>query len=129
MVEIANAVVSNSSMFWTAVVPDREYAELRLKDLTEKLESKYPDLVDWIEDNINDTLTVFDYPSEHHKRIRSTNGLERLNEDIRRRTRVIRIFSNIQSCLRMASALCQEHDEEWVTGKRCLEMTLLSKSC
>ena len=105
--------------------PDRLNAEQRLKDLLVKLETKYPDLADWLEENISDVLMVFDYPSAHHKRIRSTNGLERLNEEIRRRTRVIRIFPNVQSCLRMASALCQEYDEEWTTGKRYLDMSLL----
>jgi len=107
--------------------PDRADAEGRIKVLYERLDSKYSDLVDWLEENINETLTVYDFPSAHHKRIRSTNGIERLNEEIRRRTRVIRIFPNIQSCLRMASALCQEQDEEWVTGKRYLDMTLMPK--
>ncbi len=105
--------------------PDRADADKRIKILYEKLDGKYSDLVDWLEENINETLTVYDFPSAHHKRIRSTNGIERLNEEIRRRTRVIRIFPNIQSCLRMASALCQEQDEEWSTGKRYLDMTLM----
>jgi transposase-like protein len=107
--------------------PDRADAERRIKVLYERLDGKYSDLVDWLEENITETLTVYDFPSAHHKRIRSTNGIERLNEEIRRRTRVIRIFPNIQSCLRMASALCQEQDEDWVTGKRYLDMTLMQK--
>ena len=105
--------------------PDRADADRRIRNFYEKLDGKYSDLVDWLEENINETLTVYDFPPAHHKRIRSTNGIERLNEEIRRRTRVIRIFPNIQSCLRMASALCQEQDEEWSTGKRYLDMTLM----
>lgn len=108
--------------------PDRAQAESRLGILLNYLEARNPELAVWIDENIQDTLTVFDFPAEHFRRIRSTNGLERFNEEIRRRTRVIRIFPNTSSCLRLASALCQEQDEEWSTGKRYLDMTLLNKS-
>ncbi len=108
--------------------PDRGESEQRIQVLLAKLEGGYSDLIDWLEENIKETLTFYDFPSAHRKRIRSTNGIERLNEEIRRRTRVIRIFPNIESCLRMASALCQEQDEEWSTGKRYLDMALLLKN-
>ena len=106
--------------------PDRQQAESRLSLLLVELDGKYPELVIWLEENIQDSFTVFDFPLEHFRRIRSTNGIERFNEEIRRRTRVIRIFPNVESCLRMASALCQEQDEEWITGKRYLDMFFLT---
>ena len=108
--------------------PDRDQAQIRLSQLADQLRDAYPGLSEWLEVDGQDTLTVFDFPESHRRRLRTTNGLERLNEEIRRRTRVIRIFPNHVSCLRLASALCQEHDDDWTTGKRYLDMSLLSKS-
>lgn len=107
---------------------DRSQAQFRLRQLADRLRDDYPDLSEWLEEDGQDTLTVFDFPEQHRRRLRTTNGVERLNEEIRRRTRVIRIFPNRSSCLRMASALCQEQDDDWTTGKRYLDMSLLSKS-
>ncbi len=108
--------------------PDRPAAESRLRRLAERLRSPYPDLADWLEEEAPETLSVFDYPEAHRRRLRTTNGLERLNQELRRRMRVIRIFPHRWSCLRLSAALCQEHDEEWMTGTRYLDMTLLSKN-
>ena len=108
--------------------PDRVQAESRLRQLVNQLRNSYPDLAVWLDENAPETLSVFDFPGVHRRRIRTTNGLERLNQEIRRRTRVIRIFPNGSSCLRLVSALCQEHDEEWTTGKCYLDMTLMTKS-
>jgi len=108
--------------------PDRAAAEFRLRGLVERLRSPYPDLADYLEEEAPETLSVFDYPEAHRRRLRTTNGLERLNQELRRRMRVIRIFPHRWSCLRLSAALCQEHDEEWMTGKRYLDMTLLSKN-
>jgi transposase-like protein len=58
----------------------------------------------------------------HRARIRTTNGLERLNEEIKRRTRVVRIFPNAAACLRLVTALCAEQSDEWLSGRRYLEM-------
>jgi len=108
--------------------PDRRQAELRLKALVDRLSASDPTVADWLEADGPETLSALDFPESHRRHIRSTNGLERLNEEILRRTRVIRIFPNRASCLRMVSALCQEQDEEWVTGRRYLDMTLLSRN-
>ena len=62
------------------------------------------------------------FPESHRRRIRTTNGLERLNQEIKRRTRVVRIFPNRESCLRLVTALAVEVSEEWVTGRRYLDM-------
>jgi putative transposase len=106
------------------VRPNRNDAEARLKALVAQLHKTDPDLADWLEAEAPDTLSVLDFPEAHRVHLRSTNMLERLNEEIRRRTRVVRIFPNRASCLRLLSALCQEQDEDWTTGKRYLDMAL-----
>jgi putative transposase len=86
---------------------------------------KYPKLCDWVEANIEETLTFYRFPKEHHKPLKSTNLLERFNEEIRRRTYVIRIFPNAASCLRLVRALAVEFHENWLEGTRYLNMDLL----
>jgi putative transposase len=75
-----------------------------------------------LEEHIEECLTCLAFPESHRRRIRTTNGLERLNQEIKRRTRVVRIFPNRQSCLRLVTALAVEVSEEWVTGRRYLDM-------
>ena len=62
------------------------------------------------------------FPESHRRRIRTTNGPERLNQEIKRRTRVVRIFPNRESCLRLVTALAVEQSEEWLTGRRYLDV-------
>ena len=62
------------------------------------------------------------FPESHRRRIRTTNGLESLNQEIKRRTRVVRIFPNREACLRLVTALAVEQSEEWITGRRYLDM-------
>ena len=101
---------------------DRQSA-LRIADrAAEHWRPKYPRAAALIEDHIEQCLAVLAFPSSHRQRLRTTNGLERLNEEIKRRTRVIRIFPNRESCLRLVTALAAEQSDEWVTGKRYLNM-------
>jgi len=90
-----------------------------------KWQGKYPKLVDWVENNIGETLSFYRLPRAHHKHLKSTNMLERLNEEIKRRTRVVRIFPNETSCLRLVRALCAETHETWLEDSRYLNMTFL----
>ncbi len=76
------------------------------------------------EDNIPEGLTVFLLPKAHRVRLRTTNGLERLNRQIKRRTRVVSLFPNEAALVRLASALLVEIDEEWLTGKIYLNMKI-----
>lgn len=92
-----------------------------------KWQAKYPKLVDWVETNIAETLTFYRLPRAHHKHMKSTNMLERLNEEIKRRTRVVRIFPNADSCLRLIRALCVETHETWLEDSRYLNMMLLAE--
>lgn len=108
--------------------PDKKQAEQRLKSLVDGMYESNPELAGWLEENGPEILSVFSFPEEHRKRIRTSNCLERQNEEIRRRTRVIRIIPHRKSCLRLISALCQEKDEGWTTGKRYLDMSLLEKN-
>jgi putative transposase len=80
-----------------------------------------------LEEHIEECLTCLAFPESHRRRIRTTNGLERLNQEIKRRTRVVRIFPNPQACLRLVTALCVEQSEEWVTGRRYLDMRELEE--
>ena len=90
-----------------------------------KWSAKYPKLTNWVEDHIGETLTFYRLPRAHHKHLKSTNMLERLNEEIKRRTRVVRIFPNTESCLRLIRALCVETHEAWLEDNRYLNMELL----
>jgi transposase-like protein len=80
-------------------------------------------LASWLETAIPEGLTVFAFPSSHRQRLRTTNGLERLNQEIRRRTRVVGVFPNEASCLRLVTALAMETSDEWEAGKVYLPTT------
>jgi putative transposase len=99
-------------------------AEERLQKCVAKYSKSAPQLADWIEENIPEGLAVFALPSKHRKRMRTTNMLERLHEEIKRRTRVARLFPNEASLLRLVSAIEMEISEDWIAGKRYLDMTV-----
>jgi len=106
----------------------RDLAEAR-KDLSAWLgrwQEKYPRLCAWVEESIEETFSFYRFPLGHHKHVKSTNMLERLNEEIRRRTRVVRIFPNEESCLRLIRALAVETHENWIEAHRYLDMKLLA---
>jgi putative transposase len=102
----------------------RDLAEAR-RDLAAwlaKWSAKYPKLTSWVEETIEETLTFYRLPRQHHKHLKSTNMLERLNEEIKRRTHVVRIFPNAESCLRLVRALAVETHENWLEAHRYLNM-------
>ena len=104
---------------------DRRSLEEARKDLAAwlvKWQDKYPRLCDWVETNIEETLSFYRLPVAHHKHMKSTNMLERVNEEIKRRTRVVRIFPNAPSCLRLVRALAVEMHENWIEAIRYLSM-------
>lgn len=98
--------------------PDRKTAEAFLMAAIQKYAVSAPKLSAWLEENLAEGFTVFDFPLEHRRLIRTTNSLERINKEIRRRTRVVGVFPNEASCLRLVSALLMESSEEWQIGKR-----------
>lgn len=97
--------------------PDRALAEQYLQQIVAKYAEVAADLADWLEAALPDGLTVFDFPESHRRRIRTSNMLERVNQELKRRTRVVRIFPNPSACLRLVSALLMEISEDWETGK------------
>ena len=98
--------------------PDKTTAEQYLKVIIEKYARSAPRLSVWMEHNLAEGFTVFDFPLEHRRSIRTTNNLERINREIRRRTRVAGVFPNEASCLRLISARLMEISEDWQIGKR-----------
>lgn len=109
---------------------DRRSIEEARQDLAawlRKWAAQYPKLCDWVEGNIEETLTFYRLPRQHHKNLKSTNLLERLNEEIKRRTLVVRIFPNTAACLRLVRALAVEMHENWIEATKYLNMEYLKE--
>ena len=101
---------------------DRHEAETLLAGAVQKYAKIAPALADWMEENIPEGLTIFAFPEKQRRRLRTTNGLERLNREIRRRTRVAVLFPNPASCLRLVTAILMEISEEWQTGRTYIRL-------
>jgi transposase-like protein len=99
--------------------PDRKTAEEFLYAAIQKYSVSAPKLSAWLEENLAEGFTVFEFPLVHRLITRTTNSQERINQEIRRRTRVVGIFPNEASCLRLVSAILMEISEEWQIGKHC----------
>ncbi len=104
-----------------------EHAKARLTEVVTEWRPRYPDLADKLEAETEDALTCFQFPAGHRMRIRTTNMMERLNEELRRRSRVVRIFPNAASCLRLMTALAQEQAAEWAAQFTYLDMAELER--
>jgi transposase-like protein len=99
---------------------DRDEADRLLKQTADKYEQTMPKLATWMQAALPEGLNVFSFPEPHRRLLRTTNGVERVNREIKRRTRVAGLFPNEASCLRLVSALLMEISEDWQTGKRYL---------
>jgi putative transposase len=97
--------------------PDRSTAETYLAKTVEKYSKSASRLSEWLAANIPEGLTVFAFPAPFRRWLRTTNGVERLHREVRRRARVVSIFPNPASCLRLVSAVLAEISEEWLTGR------------
>jgi len=97
---------------------DQDAANEQLQRVVRKHEKSAPKLAAWLEENVPESLTVFRLPASHRQRLRTTNMLERLNRELKRRTRVATLFPNEDSLLRLVTAILVEVSEEWETGKR-----------
>ena len=100
--------------------PDQTEAQRQLKIAVAKYQTCAPKLAGWMEENIPQGLTVFMMPAAQRRRLRTSNLLERLNREIKRRTRVASLFPNEASVLRLVSAILSEISDEWESGKRYL---------
>jgi putative transposase len=107
--------------------PSREVAVRLACELAAQWRQSHPGVAEHLEEHIEECLSCLAFPESHRRRIRTTNGLERLNQEIKRRTQVVRIFPNREACLRLVTALAAEQSEEWVTGRRYLDMRELEE--
>jgi putative transposase len=101
---------------------DEPEATRRLKQMIARYQKPAPALAAWLEENVPEALTVLGYPPPHRRKLRTTNGLERLNQEIKRRTRVATLFPNEASLLRLVSAVLSEISDEWETQRNYLTM-------
>jgi putative transposase len=126
----AQSYVPRVGMRWEAAediraifnAPDRETAEIYLKKAVEKYSVIAPKLADWMEVNVPEGFTVFSFSQSHRRRLRTSNYMERLSQEIKRRTRIVRVFPNEPSCLRLVSAILMEIGEEWEFGRLYLNL-------
>lgn len=102
--------------------PTLEMALEMKRRAVEKYQKSAPQFAKWLEDNVDEGLTVFEFPPEHRKKLRTSNGIERVNKEIKRRTRVAVLFPNEESALRLVTGVIIEIHEEWVTGRVYLDM-------
>src|SRR6185312_4361679 len=103
--------------------PDSETARLVLAKFSADYQHSAPAAVTTLERGFDDATAILALPAPYRQRLRTTNAVERLNEEVRRRERVIRIFPNRESVIRLLGALLMEQDEAWTTGKRYFDMT------
>lgn len=102
---------------------DDKTARTLIHQTVELFEDKASRAMKTLEDGIDDAIAVLELPPHYRKKIRTTNAVERLNAEIRRRERVIRIFPNRESALRLIGALLMEQDEKWAMGNKYFDMT------
>ena len=102
--------------------PSKEESIARLKRAVDHYKIKWSRLSQWMEENCEESMSFYDYPKEHWRKIRTNNVCERLNQEIKRRTRVARLFPNSEACLRVATAVIEEIHEEWISGRKYLQV-------
>ena len=104
--------------------PDLEEAKRMLGIVVKKYEKTASTLAEWLAENVPETIEVFNFPEEYRKKIRTSNLIERLNKTLKKRTRVVGIFPNEGSCLRLATGLLIEQDEEWMLEEIYMKINL-----
>ena len=122
-------VRSDTEFSLSAVSPASTASEAR-RDLAawlQRWQGKYPKLTDWVEENIEETFAFYRLPRQHHKHLKSTNMLERYNQEIKRRSHIVCVFPNAESCLRLIRALAVETHEDWLEANRYINMKLLKE--
>ena len=103
---------------------DLDSAKKTRDQIIDKYETKAPKATELLDKAFDDIIAVLSVPLKYRRKLRTTNGVERLNQEIRRRERVIRIFPNESSVIRLMGALLMEQDEKWQAGRRYFDMNL-----
>lgn len=101
---------------------DEKTAQMLLRSITKDYQNLAPKVIEKLESGFEDVISVLSLPMKYRKRLRTSNSIERLNQEIRRRERVIRIFPNSDSVIRLMGALLMEQHEKWATGRKYLDM-------
>ena len=107
---------------------DAAQAQATARTCAERWRASHPSVAIPLEDEVESCLACYAAPPPHRVRVRTTNGLERFNQELKRRTRVVRIFPNRAALLRLVSALAMEQSEEWVSGRRYLDLEPLEEA-
>ena len=110
-------------------LPELEAAHRRWRDLIEVFESSHPKLAALMESAEEDVLAYKHFPSGHHRQLHSTNPLERLNKEIKRRTRVVGIFPDDPSIERLVGAMMMEQNDEWAVARRYMSLEAIESVC
>lgn len=101
----------------------RKAAKATVEEVSEHFSESAPEFVNWLEENVDEGLACFDFPKNHRRRIRTSNGVERINREVKRRSRVAVLFPNAASALRLVTSVLVEIHEEWASGKIYLDMS------
>ncbi len=107
--------------------PEATQARAMARTSAERWHASHPAVATALEEDLEPCLACYAVPAAHRVRVRTTNSLERFNQELKRRTRVVRIFPNRAALLRLVTALAMEQSEEWVSGRRYLDMDLLAE--
>jgi putative transposase len=109
------------------IQPDRPNASQTLRHVADQLRGKWPKLAAFIDDSEIDVLSHMDFPAQHRTKIHSTNPLERLNKEVKRRADVVGIFPNEGSIIRLIGAVLLEANDEWQTQNRYMQTEVMAE--
>jgi putative transposase len=107
--------------------PDRASAQRQLREVCQTLRARFPQAVALLEEAEEEIFTFYDFPTEHRRQIYSTNPLERLNKELKRRSAVVGIFPNRAAVIRLLGALLAEQNDEWLVGRHYFSETSMHK--
>src|SRR5215468_6931677 len=107
--------------------PDRAQASQMLRHVADQLRSKWPKLATLIDDSETDVLSYLDFPEPHRSKLHSTNPLERLNKEVKRRADVVGIFPNEAAIIRLIGAVLLEQNDEWQLQHRYMQVEVMAE--